>query len=405
MTEPFAEVGWGELAERFGTPAYVYDLDWIAWRYERLESILPGGYRVFYAVKANPARAVVGRLARLGAGADVASEGELEVALDAGLPPERIVLTGPGKSDALLAAAVECSVRAIHVEGPHELERIASMARSRRRTQPVTLRINPGWGIAERTRIIGGPGAHKFGVDTRTAGRLARRCRELSGVRLVGIQVFNASNVLDGSLLADNVARVLALARRLFRRWSRPLQLVDVGGGLGIPYADDEARLDLERFVAELPDARRGEEIILEPGRWLVGPAGSYLTRVVEVKRTRGAHHVIVDGGIHHLARPALIGTPHRIEAVDARSGPLRETCVSGPLCTSLDVLHPDVRLPPLRPGDLLRVRDVGAYGFTESMPLFLSHPWPVEVGLSRGRARRLRSSPDLRRLIRSQRR
>ncbi|MFN7971494.1 MAG: alanine racemase [Acidobacteriota bacterium] len=394
-------------ARRFGTPAYVYDLDEVGGRYRALRAAIPDRFEIFYAVKANPCRAILHLLAREGAGADVASEGELAVARDAGIPAERLVVTGPAKSDALLAAAVDAGVAAIHVEGPHELVRIDALASAARRVQTVTLRLNPGWGIAERKRIIGGPGAHKFGMDLRTAERVLRERAALENVAIAGTQIFNASNVLDADLLAANAGKVLALARRLARKHGYPLRVVDFGGGLGIPYRDDEEPLDAARLgrllARHASTVDRRTRLILEPGRFVVGPCGRYVTRVVEVKVTRGVRHVLVDGGVHHLLRPALFASPHRVRAVHPRPGKVTPACIGGPLCTSLDVLHPSAPLPPVEPGDLLAISDTGAYGYTESMPLFLSHPWPQEIGLRGGRARRLRRTPPVRALVAAQ--
>ena len=405
------------LARRHGTPLYVYDLDLVESRYRVLRGALGPGMAVFYAVKANPARAILHLLGALGAGADVASEGELAAALDGGIAPRRIVLTGPGKSDAFIGAAVAARVAAIHAEGPHEVARIDRIAaRAGRRRQPVSIRVNPGWGIAERRRIIGGAGAHKFGVDLPTAHRMWAEIARRRHVRLAGIQVFNASNVLEARLLHRNVRRVLALAERLAGSHRTPLGMVDVGGGLGIPYAAGEEALDvvaLGRGIAgALRVARRSPwlgrtRLILEPGRFLVGPAGLYVTRVVEVKTTRGARHAVVDGGIHQLLRPALFGAAHRMELLRSpakRPATLASFAVGGPLCTSLDVLHPAALLPAdTGPGDLLVVRDAGAYGFTESMPLFLSHGWPAEVGVRGGTTFLMRPRADMTALLHEQ--
>jgi diaminopimelate decarboxylase len=396
------------LARRFGTPLYAYDFDALARRAKDLARALGPRFTAVYAVKANPSLAVVSFLARRGLGADVASRGELAVALRAGVPPERILATGPAKSDAELAALVKSRVSQIHVEGPGELERLESVAKKLRRRVSVGLRLNPPWGIAETRTIIGGPGAKKFGFDLPSARRALETRSRFTHLDVCGFQVFNASNVLDASLLVENTERVLDLALSLARRYAVQLSTVDFGGGLGVPYTDAERPLDLGTLAAGLQRVARAIEdepllastrLVFEPGRYLVAQMGSYVARVLERKRSRGSDYVLVDGGVHQLLRPALIGTPHRVTSVPTRRKRGR-AAVAGPLCTSLDVLHPSAELAGVRPGDLLVFENAGAYGYTESMPLFLSHEWPAEVGVYRGRAARLRKPPRVTQLI-----
>ena len=211
----------------------------------------------------------------------------------------------------------------------------------------------------------------------------------------------------DADRLVEGIRWLAAQAEDVCRLHGQRLRVIDAGGGLGIPYADDETPLDLERLGRGIADelatwqGRTGltdARLLLEPGRFLVGPAGAYLARVVRTKPRGGRTMAIVDGGIHHLLRPALVGEPQRIVAVGeaARRDTAFPTSVVGPLCTGLDMLTLEVSLPEVRSGDLLAVLDAGAYGFTESMPLFLSHPVPAEVVVSGGVARvaRLRQEP-----------
>jgi diaminopimelate decarboxylase len=402
-----------ELAERFGTPLYAYDLEVVERQANALRAALPPGVEVAYAVKANPAIAVVAHLARLGLGADVASAGELEAAARAGVPPERIVMTGPGKRDAELRGAVDAGtagIRAVTVESIGELRRLEAIAADAGRVQPVMLRAaNSEATRLERVRLVGDDGAGKFGMDQRdllAAGAIAAASPH---VRLVGIHAFGASNVLDASALLDHVAATVRIARRVALATNQALLLVDVGGGLGIPYESHEESLDLARLGTGLAEivanlARdpllSGARLLLEPGRFLVGPAGAYLARVVDRKVVDGAIVVVLDGGIHHLVRPALVGQEHRVRPVSNRSdasngGRLAPVTVAGPLCSGLDVFSQAAVMAPPEVGDLLAVLDVGAYGFTESMPLFLSHPIPAEVAIRSGRAVLIRPAQD----------
>jgi diaminopimelate decarboxylase len=390
------------LAARFGTPFYVYDLDAIASRVRELRWALPDRVEIAYAVKANPSLAVVAHLVDQGLGVDVASAGELATALRAGAPPETVVFTGPGKRDEELVAALEHGVRGITVESRSELERLERLAAERGLRARVLLRAAVN-GPREGRPIIGGVGALKFGMRPADLDAAASCAAASAHLELVGVHAFGASNVRDADALADHVAWTVALASRVGRRVGVPLQLVDAGGGLGIPYADDEVGLDLIRLGERLGAIHRsmatdpfvaGARLLLEPGRFLVGPGGWYVVRVVDVKRSGRRSVAIADGGIHHLVAPALVGRRHRLSlhaAHPAADPTTVRVLLAGPLCTGLDVLSPSVSLARPAPGDLVTIADVGAYGFTESMPLFLSHATPPEIVLLGGDAHLVR--------------
>ena len=398
-----------EIAERFGTPFYAYDIDAVEARVAELRAAVGPRFEIAYAVKANPSLGLLAVLARTGIGADVASRGELRTAWKAGFPAASLLATGPSKSDLDLEALVGAGVGQIHAEGPEELERMEAIASRLKRNVRVGLRLNPEWGIEEKRTIIGGPGAKKFGFDLPSARRALRDRARFPHLSIGGFQVFNASNVLDARALVENARRVLELSASLARRYDVPLRAVDFGGGLGVPYQDGEKPLDLKvlstglrrlaAHVARVPQLEK-TRLVFEPGRFLVAEAGEYVVRVVGTKASRGRFYVLVDGGVHHLLRPALIGTPHRVRAVTPRRGPSRKCTVAGPLCTSVDVLHPGARMPAPEAGDLLAVENAGAYGYTESMPLFLSHEWPAEVGVRGGRIALLRKPPAVRDLL-----
>jgi diaminopimelate decarboxylase len=386
-----------ELAERFGTPLYVYDLAVIDRQVEALRTALPLRAELAYAVKANPALAIVAHLGRLGLGADVASGGELATALRAGIAPERIVMTGPGKRDVELASAVRVGIRAVTVESLGELARLERIAAEVGQRQPVMLRAAVSEDARlERVRLVGDDGAGKFGMDTDDLVEAARRATASVHLELLGLHAFGASNVLDASALVAHVAATGRQARRLAAVTGVPIRIVDAGGGLGIPYETHEESLDLvglghgfaEIAASWADDPCLAEaQLLLEPGRFLVGPAGAYLARVVDTKTVAGNAVVILDGGVHHVLRPALIGQEHRVRLLSPSTRRPIPVTVAGPLCSGLDVLASAAVLPPPEVGDLMAVLDVGAYGFTESMPLFLSHPIPAEVVVRDGRA------------------
>lgn len=393
-----------ELAERFGTPLYVYDLGVIDRQVAALRAALPAGFELAYAVKANPALAIVAHLGRLGLGADVASGGELETVRRAGIEASRVVFTGPGKRDAELARAVEVGVRAITVESPGELERLERLAAAAGRRVPILLRSAVSDAARlERVRLVGDDGAGKFGMDLDDLRSSARAAVRSPHLELLGVHAFGASNVLDASAVAAHVGATIDLAVELARGVGFPLRLVDVGGGLGIPYEPHEESLDLVGLAARLrmiaarlrdDPVTRETRVLFEPGRFLVGPAGAYLARVVDRKSVNGTAVVVLDGGVHHVLRPALVGQEHRVRLVAGRgeSGSKQwPVTVAGPLCSGLDVLASAAVMVVPEPGDLVAVLDVGAYGFTESMPFFLSHPIPAEVAVLDGRAECIR--------------
>lgn len=381
------------LAERHGTPFYAYDLDVVGRRVDALRAVLPPPFDLSYAVKANPNLAVVHHLGALGVGADVASGGELGHVLRAGIGADRVVLTGPGKREPELAAAVEAGVRAVTVESVGELRRLARIAEGLGRRQPVLLRaavVEPVH--AGRVQLLGDEATGKFGMDDEDLRLAAADAVASPWLDPLGVHAFGVSNELDATVLAAHAEATIARALRLAGEAGFELRLVDIGGGLGFPYDPAEDALDLDRLgagLASATDALRSApraRVIVEPGRWLVAPAGAFVARVVDAKHIRGRPVVILDGGIHQLLRHVLVGQENRLCALTGRAATGDTTTatvtVAGPLCTGLDVIARAATLAQPEVGDLMAVLDVGAYGATESMPLFLSHPMPAEIAL-----------------------
>jgi diaminopimelate decarboxylase len=402
-----------ELAERHGTPFFAYDLDVVGRQASALRAVLPERFDLAYAVKANPNLAVLRHLAGLGLGADVASGGELRHALRAGFAPDRVVFTGPGKRDEELAAAVEAGVRVVTVESTGELRRLARIAEGLGRRQSILLRAAVSEAARlERVRLVGDDGAGKFGMDGDDLRVAAAEAVASSWLEPLGLHAFGASNLLDAAALAGHVEATVDAARALAAGAGFALRLVDAGGGLGIPYETDEDPLDIRGLGVRLAalaarldrdPATRGTRLLLEPGRFIVGASGAYVARVVERKQVGGHHVVILDGGIHHVLRPVLVGQEHRVRALTgaaagASAGPGRfPVTIAGPLCSGLDVFAQAAVMSLPDTGDLVAVLDVGAYGATESMPFFLSHPLPPEIAIRDGRAwvARPRVDPD----------
>jgi diaminopimelate decarboxylase len=248
----------------------------------------------------------------------------------------------------------------------------------------------------ESIRIVGDDGVGKFGMDDADARACAATASRSKWLELLGVHAFGASNVRDAMALVAHARATIEFGRTITAELGLRARLIDVGGGLGIPYRDDEAPLDLAdlgRRLVELGGELAADQllsetgVLIEPGRFLVGPAGVYVTRVLDRKTVRGRQIAIVDGGINHLIRPALVGQEHRLVRVgDGAPDDRSRVTIAGPLCSGLDILARDAPLGFPAVGESIVIRDVGAYGFTESMPLFLSHPAPAELVLSDGR-------------------
>jgi diaminopimelate decarboxylase len=367
------------LADQHGTPCFVYRGESVAAQYQTLVGMLPSRARVAYAVKANPFPDLLRKLEAMGAGFDCASQGELErvAALQPG--PGRVFFAGPGKREQELALALRLGVR-VQAEGWEDLARLESLAEG---PLEVNLRVHPAGGVEESNRIIGGVGPSAFGVDEEAVPELLTRARSLHRVRIRGLHVFAASNQREAARLLATHAMVFELGRELHLRHGLDLQQIDVGGGLGVPYAAGQTVLDVEalgdglaRLLAEHSWFRG--ELILEPGRFIAAHCGVYLARVVRVKASRGETFAILEGGINHLLRPLLTGEAFPVRKVGG-GGPTAPCTLAGPLCTSLDRVG-RVELPALEPGDLLAFGMAGAYGYSEGMTHFLSHPEPKEI-------------------------
>ena len=381
-----------ELAQQVGrTPFYVYDRARIDARIGELRHALPGELRLHYAVKANPLAGLVQHLASRVDGFDVASAGELKLALGTGIAHSDISFAGPGKTEAEIALAIESGV-VLHIESEREMRVAAQIAVARGARPAVALRINPDLRLQGAGQRMGG-GAQPFGID---AERAPAVLAELAGLPLefVGFHIFAGSQLLRADTLAEAQAQLIDLAVELARPAPAPVRHLNIGGGFGIPYFPNETALDLaavgatlgrllrERLRPALTDAR----VILELGRYLVGEAGLYVTRVLDRKESRGQLFLVTDGGLHHhLAASGNFGQVIRrnfpIAIGNRMAEPPTETAsVVGCLCTPLDLLADKVRLPRAERGDLVVVFQSGAYGASASPVNFLGHPPAEEI-------------------------
>ena len=355
-----------DVARATGTPVHVYSGSLITERFVDLDRAYAGyPHRLHYAIKANATVAVARLLQSLGAGADANSGGEIEVALRAGFAPGDIVFTGVGKTRDELDRAVALGVRAINAESPGEVDRIEATARARGTRARVAVRINPDVDALSHPHISTGTRETKFGMSIDDARTMVLDMARRPDLEVVGLHVHVGSQVTKREPLERAAETAAALARELIRAGVR-LQHLDLGGGLGIAYEPGQHALGAEDYAdAILPAVRStGLTLVLEPGRAIVGPAGVLVTQVVDLKRRpSGGWFVITDAGMTDLLRPALYGAWHAIEAVVPRSGPTWRADVVGPVCETSDTLGADRELPPIDVGDLLAVRDTGAYG------------------------------------------
>ena len=390
-------------AERFGTPLYVYSRAALVEAYstyERAFAAVP--HRICYALKANGNGHLLRLLAGLGAGADIVSGFELELALRAGFPPERIVFAGVGKTEAEIDLGIELGIGDFNAESEAELLRISAAAARRGRSTRVSLRVNPDIDPRSHPYISTGLRENKFGVDIALAPEILGRARGLPGIAVVGVQCHIGSQITDLAPLGEAAREVARLSRRLLDE-GFPLEMIDLGGGLGVDYEGGRSP-DPARLAEVILPALEGLPLtlFLEPGRSLLAPAGALLTRVLYLKENRGRRFVIVDAGMNDLLRPSLYEAFHRIEPVVARGRAVVRADIVGPVCETGDFLARDRDLEPVEPGDLLAVRDAGAYGYAMASN-YNQRPRPAEVLVEDGRVRLIRRRETLEDLVRTE--
>ncbi len=357
-----------DLATRFGTPTYVYSKAALEQAYGAFASAFSAapGSLACYAVKANSTLAVLGVLARAGAGFDIVSGGELQRVLKAGGNPARVVFSGVSKSREDISTALDAGILCFNIESAAELERIAAIAAQRGQVAPVSLRVNPDVDAMSHPYISTGLRENKFGVDMQTARALYQRAASLPSLRVCGIDCHIGSQITALSPFVDALDRVLALVDALSAE-GIVLEHIDVGGGLGVSYNGESPPSMQDYAHAILAGVgARPLRILTEPGRAIVAAAGLLLTRVEYLKQNGERSFAIVDAGMNDLLRPALYGAWMGIEAVRPRAGTPQDRDIVGPVCESADFLGKQ-RALALEAGDLLAVRDAGAYAFSMS--------------------------------------
>jgi len=380
-----------QLANRVGsTPFYAYDRNLISDRVAQMRKYLPANLKLHYAMKANPMPAVVQHMSRLVDGLDLASAGEMAIALDTGMDPGLISFAGPGKTVEELSQAIAAGV-VINMESFLEMENIARLSQEQGVKAKVAIRVNPDFELKSSGMKMGG-GAQQFGVDSEKLPDMLKRLAEL-GLDFIGFHIFSGSQNLKEDSLLETQEKTLALAVELSQYAPNAPKKVNIGGGFGIPYFPGDTPLDLKilgeglsglmkKFHQDLPDT----EVIIELGRFMVGEAGIYVSKIVDKKTSRGENYLITDGGMHHhLAASGnfgqLIRKNYPVAIGNRMTGGTKEQAnIVGCLCTPLDRLGDRMMLPEGEVGDYVVLFQSGAYGLSASPTAFLGHPAPKEV-------------------------
>jgi diaminopimelate decarboxylase len=394
------------LADRLGTPLYVYSAGTILDHYRRLRGAMRAvDPLICYSVKANSNLAVLSLLAKAGSGFDVVSGGELERVRKAGGKASKCVFAGVGKTDEEIEAGLRHGVKAFHVESEEELERIAWVAgRKRGRSAPVSLRVNPDVEAGGHAQITTGTYANKFGIPFEQVAGAYRRYSEDNRLKLVGIQMHIGSQITRSAPFRAAVRKMIPLVERLRDRHG--LEYFDLGGGVGIVYEDalasgrdgwwntrkSERAMTLTDYATSVVPMLRNlkMQILLEPGRFLVGNAGVLLAEVLYRKQTGRKHFTVVDAGMNDLVRPAMYEAYHQIEPIGKPRPGAISTDVVGPVCESGDVFCHDRSISPLERGDRVAILSAGAYGFSMASN-YNTRPRPAEVLVSGTRAKVIR--------------
>ncbi len=385
-----------DLVKQYGTPLFVYDIDIIKKQYLLLKNNLSEKVSIFYAVKANPNLSVCSCLKSLGAGAEIASAGELFIALKSGFNPERIIFAGPGKKDEDLEYAMNAGVSIINVESINELKRLNKIAKKKATKAHVCIRINPMRAV-KKAKVQMGGGPQKFGVDEECAEEILKLAKGLDFIELLGIHIYIGSQIPDHTEILNNIENTINMAAGFSNKYNFPLKCINLGGGLGVPYDEESPDVDIEKVGKGLDEiikkASRNVDLahtqfILEPGRFLTSESGVYLSKIVDVKESRGKKFAIIDGGINHSMLPITMNKKYPTFIVNKLNYPNdRDITIGGPLCTSMDMFSKEVVAPTIEPGDIVGIFNSGAYGFSASMLYFLSYPLPAEIVVENGKS------------------
>lgn len=395
-----------QLAEKFSTPFYVYNGDVILRNIDRVRQALGPETDLFFSVKANPSLGLCQLIAGQGVGAEIASIGELLLAQTAGFPAGKTIFAGPGKTVEELDLANQMGILAVNAESAGELRRLSQISRNAGRPTGIGVRVNLEQQVKGAQMRMGG-GSQQFGIDEELLDGLLEEFSEDPYLHFLGPHVYSGTQIFDVEALALHCHAVVDLALTMAGQMGRPLEMIDFGGGFGVPYFETTPEFDLERFgtlyrevVARCKSDPRlaSAKLIVELGRYLMAEAGVYVTRVVDVKVSRGKTFVVTDGGMnHHITATGNFGQVFRkaypIALLNRLDAPVQDpVTLVGPCCTPLDVIAQNLPFPQVNVGDLVGIFYSGAYGYSASSLAFLSHPTPAEILVWKGKSHLLRA-------------
>lgn len=367
------------IIDRFGEPFFFYDLDNLKSRLEYMLDGLDPDIHLWYACKANPMSAVIKVLRNLDFGLDVASSGELHQVLNTGVNPDKIIATGPGKSKEYLTHLIKNGVKTIVLESPNQAIWLNEVAREQGKKVDCLLRLQLEWG--QGSSVLGGDEITPFGVDTDTWDTV--NFNELTELNIRGFHAFQWGNILEAQKLGEIWETTIQKVNEFASKHNLSTEVIDLGGGLGIPYDFETKGIDfkdIQKILVDLKNKYQLKEIWMELGRYIIGESGKYYCKVTDIKKARGKNIIVCDGGINHIARVALVNQAFPIKEFNQRSQNKQMYQIHGPLCTALDKLGEFELSNDVQIGDWLEFHQAGAYGFTESMPYFLCHMLPGEV-------------------------
>ncbi len=367
------------IIDRFDAPFFYYDLDKLKAHLEYMAKGLDPDIKLWYACKANPMSAILKVLRNLGFGIDVASSGELHQVLNIGVNPEHILATGPGKSKAYLEQLVNSGVKTIVLESLNQVYWLNEIAQEKQQTLDCLLRVQLDWD--EGKSVLGGDEITPFGISPTDWEQLDQS--KTNKLNIKGFHVFQWGNILDVQKLEQIWRKTVEDIQKLSQKISVPVEVLDLGGGLGIPYTFEQKGIDFQDVHSVLKKIKQDyqlNQIWMELGRFTVGECGYYFTKIVDKKQARGRDILVCDGGINHIARVALVNQTFPAKAFKDSSAKTKVYHIHGSLCTALDYLGAFEFPEDIAIGDWVVFHKTGAYGFTESMPFFLCHMLPGEV-------------------------
>ncbi|MDL0088745.1 diaminopimelate decarboxylase [Campylobacter gastrosuis] len=378
------------LAQKYGTPLYIYDFNHIKERYNELKNAFSGRKSlVCYAVKANSNLSILRHLANLGAGFDCVSIGEVKRALMAGAKPYQVIFSGVGKSDDEIKTALNSNILMLNLESEAELDRVCAIAKELNKTARISIRINPDVDAKTHPYISTGLNENKFGVDVMSAKKMYLKAKNSAHIEPVGVHFHIGSQITEISSIIE-AANIVAKVVSELKALEIDIKFFDVGGGVGIVY-DDEQNVSLYDYAQGILAALKGLDvtIVCEPGRFIVGNAGVLLSSVLYEKFNKNRRFVVVDAAMNDLIRPSLYDAHHGVEFL-GKNEQISPCDIVGPICESGDFLAKNLNLPKCQSGDLILIKSAGAYGFSMSSN-YNTRPRAAEIGIEDGKDRLIR--------------